>query len=434
MRITTLMTRLFAVGDTTEVLRECNEILKVQEPLNPGTYLIRGLAHSLQENENADQNAVSDFSRFIELTEGNPLGFQYRARAYEKIGQFDDALNDLNQAIDYYSKENQQENDLLVELIERRTVVEFKQASAHSDTTDTETLKPEDMLAEAFEDLAEGNIEQAIATSENLCQQNNRNINAVFLRAIGKDLRGRQFAKNNDTVNAETDFQNAIDDYSEVIDDTTSEFINMAYARRPLLCISIKRYQDAIGDLSEAIKRDPNDLQMYLHRGIAAMRCYRYNEALLDFDHVLGNDSKNVQALELKGEVALKLFAYDTALRCFQTAQEHCHEKITTIRIMLLQALAFYLLKNYTEALQLMQEIKRQIDPLEDNESRDLKNKFELLQENLPFFPEFPSEAEEIARAQETFDSQAPEKERCDAGLLFLLGIIFSVRSRTRGT
>ena len=195
MRITTLMTRLFAVGDTTEVLRECNEILKVQEPLNPGTYLIRGLAHSLQENENADQNAVSDFSRFIELTEGNPLGFQYRARAYEKIGQFDDALNDLNQAIDYYSKENQQENDLLVELIERRTVVEFKQASAHSDTTDTETLKPEDMLAEAFEDLAEGNIEQAIATSENLCQQNNRNINAVFLRAIGKDLRGRQFAK-----------------------------------------------------------------------------------------------------------------------------------------------------------------------------------------------------------------------------------------------
>ena len=94
MRITTLMTRLFAVGDTTEVLRECNEILKVQEPLNPGTYLIRGLAHSLQENENADQNAVSDFSRFIELTEGNPLGFQYRARAYEKIGQLDDALND----------------------------------------------------------------------------------------------------------------------------------------------------------------------------------------------------------------------------------------------------------------------------------------------------------------------------------------------------
>ena len=452
MQITTPMIRLLGGGgDTAEVLRECNEILAAdkEQAADKAIFFLRGLAHALRD-ENDD--AVDNFTRFInkietdnttdnteETEHKNALGFahRFRAQAYERLADDELALQDLYTAIACYDETNPDHKDVIADLRQRIQSVNLKIVN--------DAIAAQPTIADAFDELANGNLEAVLDISETFCQaeaqEDEDYVKALFLRGLARDLIGRRSTKADEAASmaAKGDFQKAILDYSGVIEyaDPEFHFLITAHARRAQLYISLGEASAAEDDLSIVLEREPQNHRARLHKGIASMQQRYYNNAITDCEWVLANEPNNARALDLLGQAALFVFQYDIALDSFQKARQHAQDRPTILRLKLFEALTHSIKKNHTDALALMQDIQPQLMDLPDNELRELQPKFDLLQGQLPLPPEpaSPEEEEEEKKRIETerqiFESQAPAEERVKAGIIFLFLWVIS-RTRTR--
>lgn len=89
------------------------------------------------------------------------------------------------------------------------------------------------------------------------------------------------------------DIDEALRMYTKLLeaDADNSIFLSSIYANRSLCYLQKKMYEEAIGDLTKAIKLNENYVKAYLRRGSTYYAIKQYEKAKKDFEAVLQIDS-----------------------------------------------------------------------------------------------------------------------------------------------
>ena len=117
-------------------------------------------------------------------------------------------------------------------------------------------------------------------------------------------------------------YEDAILDYNEVIRRTSNDADT--YYNRGLANKELRRYEAAINDFNEAIRIAPNNAYIYHHRGLANNGLERYEAAINDFDTAISlppNPKPNdVYTYHWRGNVNYILGRYEAAIDDYHAA------------------------------------------------------------------------------------------------------------------
>mmetsp|Transcript_57801 Transcript_57801/g.65955 ORF Transcript_57801/g.65955 Transcript_57801/m.65955 type:complete len:168 (+) Transcript_57801:404-907(+) len=86
---------------------------------------------------------------------------------------------------------------------------------------------------------------------------------------------------------------------------------------------SLERYYEALSSFEEALKLDPTDSNAFAWKGEILLSLGRISEATAIFEQVLSSDPKNMQAYKGKGLCLQEKGRYYEALHCYDTALTH---------------------------------------------------------------------------------------------------------------
>ncbi len=427
----------FFGGDFRDTIRECEVGISGTDTESRNALVFtKGWAHLMVgEFEVAARDFSTWIGREAERDETpTSLGHQFRAECYERLGQWKPALSDLDTAIaraddvsdlpdlHYRRAGVRAELGVLDAAIEDYDTVlhlnpqhpmaplhryflkqpvpdalEFA-ASLRLSERAAENLPappPQPTLNTALDKLVDGNLEAAINICNWLLEYQPEEKNTVFVIGLAKDLRGRRFGKKYNYLEADKDYNAAIEDYSVLLDQhPDSHFSTLAAARRGQLLLTLGSAGDrecltgAIADFSMVIDRKPTDASAYLHRGRAYLARYDYEEAVSDFNQVIDLDPENSVPYELNGIVALLHLKgkpdYEFAVGTFREARKYCVEDSPTeMRLMLFESAAEYVYKRYDQALVLLREVEARVESLRGWDWHEFQRKLMLLRNHL---------------------------------------------------
>lgn len=435
-------------GDFADAIRECYVGISdasISERLRDTLVLLKGCAHAMQSDL---ENAEEDFSTWIRHNESDSsLGYNFRADIYERVGEWENALADLNQAILRTASDSPEAAAFLfrratvwAELGERdasirdyQTVVDvnpehptavihlilLKQGSAAALETaallrekerdiSIRVSEPEPTLDTALDRLVASDLEGALEICEWLSENRPDEINTVFVRGLAKDFRGRRFSEAGNTAEAENDYQAAIHDYSNLLDNHSedSHFTTLAADRRGQLRLAIgsqAAIAGAIEDFSHVITQDPANPLVYLHRGQSYLARYDFEEANQDFNRVFNCNPDNTLmslAYELNGTIALLNARHADAVQLFKKARNYAEGSPTEMHPMLFQAAGEYLQAHYETASALLIEIESRVSTLQGRARYEFERKLRLLQTELRPKIEAPEVPEDRGKAK----------------------------------
>jgi tetratricopeptide (TPR) repeat protein len=194
----------------------------------PMAYYNRGVAY---ERMGQYDKAIEDYNRAITLNPNYVEAYCNRGGTYEKMDQYDKAIEDYNRAITL--------NPNYIETYYNRGV----------------TYEKMDQYDKAIEDY-----NRAITLNPNY-------IEAYYNRGVAYEKMGQ--------------YNKAIENYSIVINLNPNDF--EAYNNRGVTYSKSGRYEEALIDLTEAIGLSPNSSELYFNRGNIYMSLGRFEEALKDF-------------------------------------------------------------------------------------------------------------------------------------------------------
>ena len=266
---------------------------------------------------------------------------------------------------------------------------------------------------EVLEALVDGDLQRTIE----LCEERLDDINIRFLYGVAKDFRGRRAWANDNKSASAADFEDAISEYSDVIEDATSHFLARAYVRRSQLQIALEQPEAAIKGLDELEAKQlldaDNPLKIYasLSRGVAELRrgVPDYNKAGAAFEHVLKFEPENTRALDGNGQIDLYTEDRPNALKCFKAALEIAEkrqEKSNVAHFTFMIALTHYLDEEYEQAISALKVIEPIIGELQDSQRQQLQPKIEALKNFLPDVS-IPESEEAFEEQRQDFESSA---------------------------
>ncbi len=137
--------------------------------------------------------------------------------------------------------------------------------------------------------MSAGDFRKAINLMSVLIETDNKNFEALFIRAIGK-------YNINDLAGAERDLSNAI-------------YYNSGYAQayqyRAIVRAMRGNYKDALKDFKSAIKLRPDFTDVYYSRGVTYFLNQQFDKAIKDFSHCLRINPEMVDAYINRGSAHL---------------------------------------------------------------------------------------------------------------------------------
>ncbi len=143
-----------------------------------------------------------------------------------------------------------------------------------------------------------------------------------------------------------------------------------AYIGRGGVLLNLKRYEEALAAFDQAIRLDPNGAPAYTVKGIALGELKRYEEALAAFDQAIRFDPTFAFVYNDKGAVLLNLQRYEEALAAFdQTIRFDPNDVLAYTA----KGIALRNLKRYEEALAAYEQALR-LDPT-DTDAYNSKEK-----------------------------------------------------------
>jgi len=297
-----------------EAIDDFNQSIQLA-PENSAVYNNRG--NALMDLGHPEE-AIKDFDRAIALSPNYGVAYNNRGNAHVALGQFDLAFQDFRKA---------------VELMPRSAVPFNGRGMAHAklkryhaairDLTRAISINPKYVLAykhrgEAYLQLdmyreAIGDATQALALEPETSDPN------LYL------LRGRAFAGDKKLNNALEDLNKAIEVKPDLVD---------AYVERGTVFIEARRFEDAIGDLTRAIELAPENATAYAMRALAKLQLggtgasdpeanYAVkDDALNDVNQALKINPNDPVALRIRGNIYEALYRTDEGIADYRKALE----------------------------------------------------------------------------------------------------------------
>jgi tetratricopeptide (TPR) repeat protein/CHAT domain-containing protein len=273
------------------------------------TLRLRGDEASLTAAQADFEKSVDDFTRAIDLDRSVPLYWENRAVSLRKLGQFAEALNDFQKAIEL-AEADPQRLDAAARYAQRghgyygqgdyenaakdyRKALEFAPNAAYY----------HQYLAEALR-LA-GNFAEAAPEYDKAIEIDPQNPERCMTRGNAYRYEG-QFAR-------------AIEDFDKAIE--LNEDDANPYNYRAICHEKLGDDGKAIADYTLALERLPNDPDFRANRGATYLRLKQYDRAILDYDaaiavvpHVAGNYNSRGDAYWYLGQYAEAEADYSSAI------------------------------------------------------------------------------------------------------------------------
>ena len=129
---------------------------------------------------------------------------------------------------------------------------------------------------------------------------------------------GISAAKRKDWNAAVSNFRKAVE--AEPNDKKNSRNLALALQQRGIADVGQKKYDQAIADLSEALKINPADLPAHRFRAFAYLSKSDWKNALQEYDIVVKEAHNDAEAFDRRAFVELQLKDYDKALADYSAA------------------------------------------------------------------------------------------------------------------
>lgn len=274
---------------------------------------VEAMMTSRPEPKKRDDELLEITSK-IELDPRNDSLYQIRAKIYEDVRRYQDALEDINQSITLkpFNSEYYYLRGEILESLQRKE-------EAFADYDHTVKLNPKNegayrkrgylhfsnwRLMEAIQDFS-----RAIAINPN--NANNFRARAHILRIGGK-------------------LEESIKDYSKSIELEPNE--GHSYAQRAEVLMKLTRYREALKDYDRVIEfRSDPQAQDLIDRSIAYALLEDYDKALADLDHALVLEPQSSKALLYKGVTLFQIRRYQDALYYLEKAEPLASEKAADV-------------------------------------------------------------------------------------------------------
>lgn len=274
------------------------------------------------------EDALKDFNRSIELSNGAAATYNNRANVFIELGRYEQAIADLDKAIAlapaYGAAYNNRGNANFQLGRHQAAVADYKRAIE---------LMPTNAVPYNGRAQAQGVLGQPYAGLRNISRA--ISLNGKYTAAYRNRAIILQHLERED---------DALADYERLI--TLAPEDPALYAGRGQVYLKQKKYAAAIKDFSKAIEIDPQNAQAYIGRGASQIERENHKEALADLDQAITLDPKLPDAYYRRAQVYVRLADPDRAKADLAKALE--------------------LLPNYAEAYKLsgdMAEARGETDP-----------------------------------------------------------------------
>ncbi len=266
-------------------LAACGGLSEAQERYNEGV--------DAQEAGRLDE-AVSLYTKAIELDPELVDAYIHRSSAYLDLGQYDEALGDGSKAIELDPE--------VVEAYVNRSAAYLnlgRYDEALDDANKAIDLDPE--LALAY--VARGAVyNERVPGEPGDFSKALTDLN----KAIELDPELAEAYNERGLVHANLgDFEQALADFDKVIE--LDPELALAYSNRGFAHLNLDDFRQAIMDLDRAIELDPDLALAYSNRGIAHLSLGDLEEAVRDFDQAIELDPDIVLAYFFRAQALLRL-------------------------------------------------------------------------------------------------------------------------------
>ena len=278
-------------------------------PNDAAMYVSRGMTWASRHRLNA---AIADFTEAIRLDPNNAESYRLRSQVFFSQDETDKAIADLTEAI-------RLEPDNALSYSNRgwlwHTQDEFDQAIA--DLKDAIKLDPSDprtYLRRANVLVSHGDLGRALLDAQTADELDSRLVSnrrmedlvKYVWRVTNQKLLDRNDDNRDDAkfasacrdrgiaLSALEDLENALDDLSEAIRLEPSSSI--AYAVRGQIWVKKQEWDSAIDDFDAALRLNPDDTRTWNARGTAQAERQEWTKAIADFSEAIRLDPKCIRA------------------------------------------------------------------------------------------------------------------------------------------
>ncbi len=252
--------------------------------------------------EAAQENAMADFDRAIEIDPDNAWAYNDRGRAHAEIGEYAKAIADYDRAIAIdpnnamayhnrgYAYSEMGERDKAIADYDRAIAIDPNNARAYNNRGSAY-----DEMGER--DKAIADYDRAIALDPN--------------SAAPYSNRGSAYSEMGEIDKAIADLDRAI-----ALDPNSAA----AYSNRGLAYYEMGERDKAIADYDRAIALDPNYAAAYNNRGYAYREMGEYDKAIADYDRAIALDSNDAWAYNNRGSAYYEMGERDKAIADYDHA------------------------------------------------------------------------------------------------------------------
>ncbi len=256
-------------------------------------------------NKGQYDEAISDFTKALEINPKFAEAHYYRGIAYAKKGQYEEAISDYNKALEinpryalaYYGRG----------LVYNEYKGQYDRAI--SDYSKALEINPRFNWAYVGRGIAyakKGQDDEGISDFSKALEINPRDVWAYNNRGAAYNKKGQ--------------YDEAISDYNKALE--INPRYALAYHNRGIAYNNKGQYDQAISDYTKALEINPGDASTYYNRGIAYGDMGQYDEAVSDYTKALEIDPGDAWTYYNRGIVYEKKGQYDQAISDYSKALE----------------------------------------------------------------------------------------------------------------
>lgn len=317
-----------ANGEKDKALSDYNKAIEL-DPKNANVYLNRG---NIYLGRYEFEKAFADFNRTIELNPNDAIAYLNRAIIYYTRFEYDKGIEDDTKAIEL----NPANDDAY---FRRGEGYQFKGAYDKAIEDYTKAIEINPVNIEAY--IQRGYIYLRNSTSINAIDDFNRAIKLDPKRSAAYSGRGSAYRNLHEYTKALEDFDKALE-----IDPK-----DIAGTNRTELYIDTGKYDKAINDCTEEIKRNSSSDIVYEQRGRAYLRKGVLDKAIADFNVLIKRHQDFEQYYISRGEAYARKKDYAKAIWDYTKVIEIDPNSQFAPTAYSQRAAAYYATKDYAQAI-----------------------------------------------------------------------------------
>jgi tetratricopeptide (TPR) repeat protein len=278
----------FGLGDTEKALSEALEA----SHLAPKAIPPRIIAARVYEDRGEHGKALEQTDVILASEPRNPEGRLVRARALIGINQADKAQPELEALVNEFPKmpdPRVQLGDLYLAEKEYDKAAQEYDRVWKSDPPDTRGFIGLQQVK-----IAQGHSDEAIRAIQDLVDKNPK-VLAYRYQLANFEAMGGTHVMNSDGNRAKQLFQEAADNYKEILKTTTNS--SEVWLRLGALQRQLGQFDAALASFEQASNADPHNPAPFLNRGMLLEALGKQKEAVDSYNKVLGIDPQNALAL-----------------------------------------------------------------------------------------------------------------------------------------